>query len=329
MNFQGVRIAGTGSYVPSRILTNEELSTIVDTSDEWIHTRTGIRERRIAADGEFTSDLAAEASKKALEDAGLTAEDIQLILVATLTPDKTFPNTGSSVQKKINAKNAACFSIEAGCTGFVYGLEVGAGMIMSGLYKNILVIGAEKLSSVVDWTDRTTCVLFGDGAGAAILTATTPEQNCYHGSDLGSNGEQHDVLHIPAGGCAIPYSAEAVEKKLNTLQMNGKEVFKHAVNGMASSAQKALEKANMTIDQIDWVVAHQANVRIINAVGQKLNLPSEKIYINVDRFGNTSAASVPIAFDEMLKKGLIKRGQKILFVAFGGGLTWGASVVTY
>jgi len=329
MNFQGVKIAGTGSYVPEKVLTNEDLSKIVDTSDEWILTRTGIKERHIAADDEFTSDLSSSAAVKALESADISAEDIQLIIVATLSPDKTFPNTASLVQKKIGASNAACFSIEAGCTGFVYGLEVGAGMIASGLYKNILVIGAEKLSSVVDWTDRTTCVLFGDGAGAAVLTATSPKENTYLGSDLGSSGEQHDILHIPAGGCAIPFTQKVIDEKLNTLQMNGKEVFKHAVNGMSASAQKALEQANLTIDEIDWVIAHQANVRIINAVGQKLSVPSEKVYINVDRFGNTSAASVPIAFDEMLQKGLIERGHKILFVAFGGGLTWGASVVKY
>jgi 3-oxoacyl-[acyl-carrier-protein] synthase III len=329
MKFQGVKIASTGSYTPEKVLTNDDLSKIVDTSDEWILTRTGIKERHIAADNEFTSDLATKAAEKALTAANLTAEDIDLILVATLSPDKTFPNTASLVQKNIQAKKAACFSIEAGCTGFVYGLEVGSGLIASGLYKNILVIGAEKLSSVVDWTDRTTCVLFGDGAGAAILTATSPEENCYLGSDLGSSGDHHDILHIPAGGCAIPTTQATIDAKLNTLQMNGKEVFKHAVNGMAASAKKALTEAQLTIEDIDWVVAHQANLRIINAVGQKLNVPNEKVYINVDRFGNTSAASVPIAFDEMVQKGLIKRGQKILFVAFGGGLTWGANVVKY
>lgn len=329
MKFQGVKIAGTGSYVPEKVLTNKDLSKIVDTSDEWIITRTGIKERHIAADDQFTSDLSSEAAKEALEQSSIKAEDLQLIIVATLSPDKTFPNTASLVQKKIGAPNAACFSMEAGCTGFVYGLEVGAGMIASGLYKNALIIGAEKLSSVVDWTDRTTCVLFGDGAGAAILTATDVKNNKYLGSDLGSNGEQHDILHIPGGGCAIPFSQEAQDQKLLTLQMNGKDVFKHAVNGMSASAKKALEQSGLSIDDIDWVVAHQANVRIINAVGQKVGIPSEKVYINVDRFGNTSAASVPIAFNEMRQKGLLKRGQKILFVAFGGGLTWGASVVEY
>ena len=329
MKFQGVKIAGTGSYVPQKILTNDELSTIVDTSDEWILTRTGISERRIAADDEFTSDLATSSAVKALEDANINSEDLDLIIVATLTPDKVFPNTGSLVQQKLSAPKAACFSIEAGCTGFVYALEVAAGMVASGLYNNALVIGAEKLSSIVDWTDRTTCVLFGDGAGAAVLTACPPEENTYLGSDLGSNGDQHNILHIPGGGCAAPISKEVIDQKLNTLQMNGKEVFKHAVNGMSASAQAALDEAGMTIDEIDWVVAHQANVRIINAVGQKLGLPEEKVYINVDRYGNTSAASVPIAFDEMIKKGLIQRGNKILFVAFGGGLTWGASVVKF
>ena len=329
MKFQGVKIAGTGSYVPRKILTNDELSQIVDTSDEWIFTRTGISERRIAADDEFTSDLATSSAVRALKDAGMDSADVELIIVATLTPDKVFPNTASLVQNKINAPKAACFSIEAGCTGFVYGLEVAAGMVASGLYNNALVIGAEKLTSIVDWTDRTTCVLFGDGAGAVLITACPVEENSYLGSDLGSNGEQHDILHIPGGGCAAPLSRKVLDEKLNTLKMNGKEVFKHAVNGMAASAQKALEEAGLSIGDIDWVVAHQANVRIINAVGQKLNIPEEKVYINVDKYGNTSAASVPIAFDEMINKGMIKRGNKILFVAFGGGLTWGASVVKF
>ena len=329
MNFQGVKIAGTGSYAPEKVLTNDDLSKIVDTTDEWIQTRTGIRERHIARDDEFTSDMSAAASVKALESAGLNPEDVELIIVATLTPDKIFPNTASLVQAKIGSPKAACFSIEAGCTGFVYALEVASGMIGSGLYKNALVIGAEKLSSIVDWTDRTTCVLFGDGAGAAVLKAVAPEENTYLGSDLGSNGEQHNILHIPGGGCAIPVSQKVIDEKLNTLSMNGKEVFKHAVNGMANSAQATLDEAGLTIDDIDWVVAHQANYRIISAVGQKLNVPEEKVYINVDRFGNTSAASVPLAFDEMIQKDLIKRGDKILFVAFGGGLTWGASIVKY
>lgn len=329
MKFQGVKIAGTGSYVPKKILTNEELSKIVDTSDEWILTRTGISERRVAADDEFTSDLATSSAKNAISDAGIDSEDLELIIVATLTPDKVFPNTASLVQQKLRAPKAACFSIEAGCTGFVYALEVAAGMVASGLYKNALVIGAEKLTSIIDWEDRTTCILFGDGAGAAVLTACPVEENSYLGSDLGSNGDQHDILHIPGGGCAAPISKQVLDDKLNTLKMNGKEVFKHAVNGMTASAQAALVEAELTIDDIDWVVAHQANFRIINAVGQKLNIPEEKVYINVDKYGNTSAASVPIAFDEMIKKGLIKRGDTLLFVAFGGGLTWGASVVKF
>lgn len=329
MKFQGVKIAGTGSYVPQKILTNEDLSEIVDTSDEWILTRTGISERRMAADDEFTSDLATSSAVAALEDAGMPASEIELIIVATLTPDKVFPNTASLVQQKINAPQAACFSIEAGCTGFVYALEVGAGMVASGLYKNALIIGAEKLTSIVDWTDRTTCVLFGDGAGAAVITGCPPEENTYLGSDLGSNGEQHDILHIPGGGCAAPLSQQVLDDKLNTLKMNGKEVFKHAVNGMSASAQKAIDEAGLEMNDIDWVVAHQANFRIINAVGQKLNIPEEKLYINVDKYGNTSAASVPIAFDEMIKKGMINRGDKVLFVAFGGGLTWGASIIKF
>ena len=329
MKLQGVKIAGTGSYAPEKILTNDDLSKSVDTSDEWIVTRTGIRERRIAGENEFTSDMASKAAIEALNDTEMAPEDIELIIVATLTPDKTFPNTASLVQSKINAPKAACFSIEAGCTGFVYALEVAAGMVGSGLYSNALIIGAEKLSSIVDWSDRTTCVLFGDAAGAAVITAVPFEENTYLGSNLGSNGDQHDILHIPAGGCAMPFSEQTVKEKLNTLIMNGKEVFKYAVNGMASSAREALDEAGFQTTDIDWVVAHQANYRIITAVGQKLEIPEDKIYVNVDRYGNTSAASVPLAFDEMLKRGSIKRGDKVLFVAFGGGLTWGASVIKY
>lgn len=329
MKFQGVKIAGTGSYVPQKILTNQELSEFVTTSDEWILTRTGISERRIAADSEFTSDLATFAASKALKNANFDSKEVELIIVTTLTPDKVFPNTASLVQKNINSPRAACFSIEAGCTGFVYGLEVAAGMVASGLYSNALVIGAEKLTSIIDWTDRTTCVLFGDGAGAALLTSCPAGENNYLGSDLGSNGEHHDILHIPGGGCALPLSQKVLDEKLYTLAMNGKEVFKHAISGMSNSAQKALEEASLSIDKIDWVVAHQANIRILNAVGQKLNIPAEKLYVNVDKYGNTSAASVPLAFDEMIQKDIIKRGDIILFVAFGGGLTWGASVVRY
>ena len=327
MKFQGVKLSGTGAYAPEKVVTNDDLAKIVDTSDEWIQTRTGIRERHIAAEGENTSDLAVEAAREALEDANIAAQDLELIIVATLTPDKPFANTGSLVQAKLDNTKAMAFSVEAGCTGFVYIYEIAAGMIASGLYKNALIVGAEKLSSVANWEDRTTCVLFGDGAGAAVLTATAGEENGYLGSNMGSDGNYSDILHIPGGGTSLPITVENYHEGHQFLQMKGQEVFKLAVNAMANSAKSVLEEAGLTVDDIDIVIPHQANVRIINAVGKKIGVPEDKVYINVDRYGNTSAATIPIALRELVEAGRVQKGTKILMVAFGGGLTWGASLI--
>ena len=329
MKFQGVRLAGTGAYAPEKVMTNDDMAKVVDTSDEWIQSRTGIRQRHIAADDEFTSDLATAAGRQAIENAGITAEDLDLIIVGTLSPDKPFANTGSIVQAKLGNTTAMAFSIEAGCTGFVYMYEIAAGMIASGLHKNALIIGAEKLSSVANWNDRTTCVLFGDGAGAAVLTSSSVEENGYLGSNMGSDGNYSDILHIPGGGTALPITKENFDEGHQFLQMRGQDVFKLAVNSMAKSARTVLEEANLTVDDIDLVIPHQANVRIINAVGKKIGVPEDKVYINVDRYGNTSAATIPIALHELVESGRAKKGMKILMVAFGGGLTWGASVFEY
>lgn len=329
MKIQGVRLAGTGAFAPSNVVTNDDLSKKMDTSDEWIRTRTGIRERRIAADDEFTSDLSVNAAKQALENAGLEAEDLDLIIVATLTPDKPFANTASIVQAKLGNTSAMAFSVEAGCTGFVYIYQIAAGMIASGLHKKALIVGAEKLSSVTNWEDRKTCVLFGDGAGAAVLEACPEEENTYLSSQMGSDGNYSDILHIPGGGVAQPLTKENFDDGTQFLQMNGQEVFKLAVTNMAKAAKDALAKANLTIDDIDVVIPHQANIRIISAVGKRLGVAEEKVVINVDRYGNTSAATIPIAFHEQIEAGKIKRGDKVLFVAFGGGLTWGANIIQY
>ena len=329
MKFQGVRIAGTGAFAPDNVVTNDDLSKKMDTSDEWIRTRTGIRERRIAADDVFTSDLSTGAAKEALENAGVEAQDLDLIIVATLSPDKPFANTASIVQAKLGNTTAMAFSVEAGCTGFVYIYQIAAGMIASGLHKKALIIGAEKLSAVTNWDDRTTCVLFGDGAGAAVLEACAPEESTYIASKMGSDGNYSDILHIPGGGVAQPLSKENFDEGTQFLQMNGQEVFKLAVTNMAQAAKDALAEAGMTIDDVDHLIPHQANVRIISAVGKRLGIADDKVVINVDRYGNTSAATIPIAFHEQIAAGKIKRGDKVLFVAFGGGLTWGANIIQY
>ncbi len=325
----GVRIVGTGSYVPDRILTNHDLEQLVDTSDEWIRTRTGIRERRIAADDEPTSALATAAARRALEAAGLEASALDLIIVATFTPDQPFPNTACFVQQQLGVTGIPCFSIEAACSGFTYVLEIAAALIRTGAYRTVLIIGAEKLSSMLNWEDRTTCVLFGDGAGAAIMQACPAEENACISSCLGADGTYTGILQTPAGGARIPVTAEVLEQRLNTIKMSGQEVFKLAVTGMANAAKDALEKGGVEVEQLRWLVPHQANNRIISAVAKRLQIPDEKVYVNVEKYGNTSAASIPIALDEMVRGGLVERGDYLLFVAFGGGLTWGANLILW
>jgi 3-oxoacyl-[acyl-carrier-protein] synthase-3 len=323
-----VSIIGTGSYVPEKILTNEDLSRMVDTTDEWITTRTGIKERRIAAKDEFTSDMATKAALKAIEQANITAAEIDLILVATATPDMLFPATACFVQKNIGATNAACLDISAACAGFLFGVEIAQQFITSHTHDTVLVIGADKLTSITNWTDRNTCVLFGDGAGAAILR----HRGGAHGvisTHIGSDGQFTDILFMPGGGSRCPITAENVGRNLNTIHMSGKEVYKQAVTVMFSAAQKALQQAGLSIEDIACVIPHQANLRIIEGIADRLGIPLERFYVNLDRYGNTSAAAVAIALDEANRTGRIKAGDFVLMVVFGGGLTWASTVIEW
>lgn len=323
-----VSITGVGSYVPERVLSNADLERMVDTSDEWITTRTGIRERRIAAPHETTSDMAVAAGRKALERAGVTAEQIDLIIVATITPDMPFPSTACLVQQKLGASRAAAFDIEAACSGFVYALDIASHFVASHTYETVLVIGAEKMSSVVDWTDRNTCVLFGDGAGAAVLQ-NRPNAHGLLTTCLGSDGSKAGLLELPGGGSACPPTAESVANRMHYLRMDGKQTFKNAVNAMVSAAHDALERCGLTIERIRCIIPHQANQRIITAVSEQLGAAEGQVFVNVDRFGNTSAASVAIALDEAATAGRIQRGDLVLMVVFGAGLTWGAAIIEW
>jgi len=323
-----VSIIGTGSYVPDKILTNEDLSRMVNTSDEWITTRTGIKERRIAAKDEHTSDMAAKAALKALEQAKISPTEIDLLLVATATPDMLFPATACFVQKKIGATKAACLDISAACAGFIFGIEIAQQFITSHTYDTVLVIGAEKLTSITNWTDRNTCVLFGDGAGAAVLR----HRGSAHGvisTHIGSDGQYSDILFMPGGGSRCPITRDNVDLNLATIHMTGKEVYKQAVTAMLSAARKALQDAGLSIEDISCVIPHQANLRIIEAIADRLGIPLEKFYVNLDKYGNTSAAAVAMALDEANRTGRIKAGDYVLMVVFGGGLTWASTVIEW
>ena len=323
-----VSIIGTGSYVPEKILTNTELSRMVDTSDEWITTRTGIKERRIAGKDEFTSDMAAKAALKAIKQAKISPTEINLILVATATPDMVFPATACFVQKKIGATNAACLDISAACAGFLFGIEIAQQFITSHTHETVLVIGAEKLTSITNWTDRNTCVLFGDGAGAAILR----HRGSAHGvisTHIGSDGQYTDILFMPGGGSRYPITRENVDLNLVTIHMTGKEVYKQAVTAMLRAAKKVLEQAGLSIQDIACVIPHQANVRIIDAIADRLGISRDKMFVNLDRYGNTSAAAVAIALDEANRSGRIKSGDYVLMVVFGGGLTWASTIIEW
>lgn len=329
-NYQGrpCSILAVGSYVPSRILTNADLEKMVETSDEWIVTRTGIKERRIAAENEYTSDLAAKAAQRALAKAQVSPEQIDLIIVATITPDMPFPATACLVQEKIGAKKAAAFDLEAACSGFIYGLEVGQQFIISRTYETVLVIGAEKLSSIVDWKDRNTCVLFGDGAGAAILQ----HRENSHGlltACMGSDGGKSNLIMMPGGGSQKPATVETVNARLHYLKMEGRETFKNAVNAMYAAGVEALKRCNLDISQIKCIIPHQANRRIIEAVGERLGAKEEQIFVNLHKYGNTSAASVAIALDEAVESGIITRGDLVMLLAFGAGLTWAAAIIEW
>jgi len=324
-----VRIAGTGSYLPERIMTNRELEESVDTSDEWITSRTGIRERRIAKDGEFTSHLASEAARRALEQAGVAAADIELIIVATITPDTLTPATACYVQQQIGSLKAVAFDVSAACSGFLYAMEFARHAVGAGAFRNALIIGAEKLSAFVDWNDRNTCVLFGDGAGAAVLLPSTNGGGKILSSTLGTDGAQAELLNIPGGGSACPALPGTAPVKPAVLSMQGREVFKHAVNAMRQAAIDGIAAAGLTIADIDLIIPHQANLRIIDAIVERLDFDRDNVFINLDKYGNTSAAAVAIALDEAKRQGRIKPGDRILLVAFGAGLTWASAVIEW
>ena len=321
---------GTGAYAPARVLTNTELALTIDTSDEWIVSRSGIRERHIAAPGEMTSDMAVHAARLALADAKLQPADIDLLVIATITPDMPMPATACSVQHKLGlSTSTACFDLNAACSGFIYALDTACAMVGSGRYRHALVIGVEKLSSIVDWTDRTTCVLFGDGAGAAVIGASARPAVGLIGAKLGSYGDCVDLLCIPAGGSNTPASTASLASRDHFLKMKGKEVFKYAVRGMEEAARDILEQHGIAANQINLVIPHQANLRIIESIAQYLKLPMERFFVNLDRYGNTSAASIPIALDEARRAGRINPGDLTLLVAFGAGLTYGSALIRW
>lgn len=323
-----VRIAGTGSFVPDRVLTNTDLEKIVDTSDEWIVTRTGIRERRIAPREMAASDLAFPAAEKALEDAGITPKDLDGIIVATVTPDQVFPSTGCLLQARLGAPQAWAFDVSAACSGFLYSLSVARALVASCAADNVLVVGSELLSRLTNWTDRTTCILLADGAGAAVLRPGNEEHQIIE-LELGADGTYGSLIEMPAGGSRMPASEDTVRQRLHTVHMKGNEVYKMGVRGMADVCVKVLDKAGYVPDDIDLFVPHQANLRIIEATAKRLDVPAEKVFTNIHKYGNTSAASVPLALDEARRTGRLHSGDLVLMVVFGGGLTWGAALVRW
>ncbi|MDR0617646.1 MAG: ketoacyl-ACP synthase III [Endomicrobium sp.] len=322
----GVKILGTGSYFPNKVLTNADLEKIVETSDEWISTRTGIKERRIAAKGEYTSDLAYKASLEAIKAANIKLEEIDLILVATITPDMFFPSTACFLQKKLGLISIPAFDLSAACSGFVYGVATARAFIESGLYKNVLLVGAEELSKITDWTDRNTCVLFGDGAGAMVLSVSQGNSDILS-TFLGSDGSYAQLLLIPGGGSINPATAKTVDGKLHSIKMQGKEVFKAAIPKMVFAAQKALELSGEKLEDIKLFIPHQANMRIIEAVAKKMDIPMERVFVNIHKTGNISSATTITALDEAIKTGKLNKGDLVELVAFGGGFTWGAIVL--
>jgi 3-oxoacyl-[acyl-carrier-protein] synthase III len=320
-----IGVVGWGLYLPDKVLSNADLEKMVDTTDEWITTRTGIKTRRIAEDSMAVSDMSANAARLAIAKAGLSPKDIDLIIVATITPDMFFPSSACFVQKAISAENAACFDISAACSGFIYAMDVARGLISNSGYKNALVVGAEKLSAIADWEDRNTCVLFGDGAGAVVLSEV--ESGGILSSYLGADGTKDDLLYIPGGGSRNPATHKTVEEKLHHLKMRGNELFKIAVRIMANSAEAALEKAGLNKKDIKKLIPHQANSRIISATVKMLGLKEEQVFVNIDRYGNMSSASGAVALSEVLDLEDVNKGDILLLVAFGGGLTWGATVI--
>lgn len=325
---QGVTITGTGSYTPDRVLTNADLSEMVDTSDEWIRTRTGMVERRIARDDEPTSAMAVEAAKRALEAAECAPEELDLIIVATITPDMIMPSTACKLQTLLGVTNVPAFDLSAACSGFIYSMQVARQFILGGGAQKVLVVGCDKMSSITDWEDRGTCVLFGDAAGAVVMERSKGGRGVMS-CVMGADGSLRDLLQIPAGGSMLPASAQSVAERLHYIKMGGNRVFKYAVRWMTTVGEQALEQAGVTLDDIKWVIPHQANIRIINAIGEKAKIPMSKFIINLDKYGNTTAATVPLALDEAVRDGRIQKGDLILTVVFGGGFTWGGAVIEW
>ena len=325
-----VSVLGTGSFLPTRVMTNADMEKIVETSDDWIVSRTGIKERRIAAEGEHASDLGAHAARAALEQAGITAAEVDLILVATASPDMFFPSTGCVIQSLIGARKAAAMDISAACSGFLYALEMARHMIAGGAIRYPLIIGTEKLSAMVDWTDRNTCVLFGDGAGAIVLGPHLEGRGEGVLTTLmGSDGDYGGILGVPGGGTRLPITKENFDQRLNTIKMQGKETFKQAVSAMTSACIEALERTGLSINDIECIIPHQANFRIIDAIADRLKVPEEKFFLNLAVYGNTGAAAVAIALDEAHRTGRFKSGDKVLLVVFGSGLTWASAIIDW
>jgi 3-oxoacyl-[acyl-carrier-protein] synthase-3 len=323
-----VRIAGTGSNPPSKVVTNEDLSRIVDTSDEWIVQRTGIRERRIVADDECPSDLAAGASRRALESAGVRPEEVDLIVCANTLADRIFPGTSAAIQQKLGCVHAGAVDVNAACTGFVYALHCAWGFVSSGRYRNVLVAGVETLSRMTNWKDRNTCIIFGDGAGAMLLQPSE-EGGDFLTGELGADGWQADLIQVPAGGARLPAHTPGVDPSKFTIYMNGRAVYRFAVNKFVELSERAAAKAGLRLADVDLLVPHQVNLRIIESACERLNFPISKAVVNIHKYGNTSAASIPTAFDEARRDGRLQRGNVVLMVAFGGGLTWGSLLLRY
>jgi 3-oxoacyl-[acyl-carrier-protein] synthase III len=323
-------VAGTGHAVPAHSMSNHDFAAIgIDTSHDWIVERTGIHQRYISRNGETTASLATEASRAAMERAGVHAGELDIIVLGTASPDRLLPSTAVEVQAQLGATRAAAFDIDAACTGFVYGMTVAEGMITSGVAETALVIGVERLSTIIDWQDRSTCILFGDGAGAAVLRRSRQHTKGILSAFVRSDGTLADLLHRPGGGAVLPFGEEVLKERSHYIRMNGREVFKHAVRSMSDAATRALDEAKLTAADIDLMIPHQANIRIIEATAKHAGIPMDKVYVNVDRYGNTSAASVPIALDEAVRTGRIKDGSTVLLVAFGAGFTWGAMVLRF
>lgn len=320
------RILGTGHYAPLKVLSNSDLEKLVDTSDDWITGRTGIRRRHVAAPGEVTSDMAAQAGRRALEAAGLNPADLDLIIVGTVTPDNPTPSCAAHVQRKLGADEIPAFDLSAACGGFLFGLTIADQYIRTGAANVVLVIGVELLTRVVDWTDRSTCVLFGDGAGAVLLGPARDDGRGLLATRIFTDGSLAGALHIPGGGSAEPYSHDVVERRRNKVHMVGQDVFRVAVKNLTSASTQVIKAAGLTSTELDWVVAHQANLRIITQVAQRLGFPLERFVLNIDEYGNTSSASIPIALDEAVRSGRVKPGQTLLFCALGAGISWGAAV---